>query len=323
MCLPEYVAYMATIVIDAGHGGSDWGATRDGRMEKADNLGMAIAVGRELERRGHRIIYTRVSDIFFTPGERARFANNAGANLFLSMHRDAFTNATANGSSVLVRPNVSATTNACAAQMASRIATAGGFVNRGVVSGNFTVLTTTNMPALLLEIGFISNAQDNTRFDANFIRIANAIADGAEACLGQGSTPPPPPSSGNLTGTVTTTGGALNVRSAPNTGAAIIGTLPNGTRITILEERNGWYRINMGDREGWISSSFITLAPTTGIVTTAGGNLNMRSAPNSAASIINTIPTGTRINISGISGDFFQTNFGGRTGFVSRGFVRI
>ena len=315
---------MATIVIDAGHGGSDWGATRDGRMEKADTLGMAIAVGRELERRGHRVIYTRVSDIFVPLSTRASIANNARADLFVSVHRDAFTNDTANGSSVFVRPNVSAATNACATQMAARIASAGGFANRGVHNGNFTVLTATTMPSLLLEVGFISNAQDNTRYDTNFARIATSIADAAEACLGATSPPTPPvPPSGNLNGTVTTTGGALNVRSAPNTGAPAIGTLANGTRIAILEERNGWYRINFNGREGWVSGSFVTVPLSTGTVATAGGALNMRSAPNTTSSIITTIPNGTQIPITGISGDFFQTSFGGRTGFVSRNFVRV
>ncbi|MCL2570259.1 MAG: N-acetylmuramoyl-L-alanine amidase [Firmicutes bacterium] len=315
---------MATIVVDAGHGGTDFGATRDGRMEKADVLGMAVAVGRELERRGHRVIYTRVSDVFIPLTERARIANNAGANLFVSVHRDAFTNTTANGSSVFVRPNVSAATNACATQMASRMATAGNFANRGVHNGNFTVLTATNMPALLLEVGFISNPQDNTRYDTNFIRIANAIADGVEACLTGGVAPPPPPTSGaGILGRVTTTGGGLNLRSAPNTSAPIVTTMLNGSNVTILGEQNGFYRVSFQGREGYASTQFITPTPTQGTITTAGGNLNVRSAPSPTASILGTLPNGSRVTIQDIRGDFFQINFNGRPGFVSRSFVRI
>jgi len=63
---------MATIVMDAGHGGSDWGATRNGRMEKADNIALTIAIGRELERRGHNVIYTRQTDVFVPLDQRAR-----------------------------------------------------------------------------------------------------------------------------------------------------------------------------------------------------------------------------------------------------------
>ena len=317
---------MATIVIDAGHGGSDWGATRDGRMEKAEVLGLAMAVGRILEARGNNVIYTRQSDIFLTPGARATLANNQGADLFVSFHRDAFTNPSANGSSVLVHTNTSAANRACATQMAGRIATAGNFANRGVVNRNdLTVLNATNMPAILLEVGFLSNPQDNQRFDTRTSQIVNAIADGVSACLGQGTvtppTPPQPPTSTNFTGMVTTTSGNLNVRSAPNTGAPVIGSLPNGSTVTILGEQNGWYRINFQGRDGWVSSQFVRLN-VPGTVTTAGGNLNMRSSANATAPIIATIPNGTQIPITGISGDFFQIFFGGRTGWVSRNFVR-
>ena len=52
----------ATIVIDAGHGGSDGGATYNGRLEKDDNLRLALAVGELLEQRGYRVAYTRTED---------------------------------------------------------------------------------------------------------------------------------------------------------------------------------------------------------------------------------------------------------------------
>jgi len=319
---------MATIVLDAGHGGTDPGAVNGMRRESADVLGLAMAVGRILEARGHNVIYPRQSDIFISPGERARIANNARANLFVSIHRDAFTNATANGSSVLVSPNTSASNRVCATQMASRIATAGNFVNRGVVNSTVTVLTQTTMPAILLEVGFISNAADNTRFDTRTSQIVNAIADGVIACLGGTVTPPPPPPPGSGTpGTVTLTSGVLNVRSAPNTGAPVIGSLPNGAQITVLEDRAGWYRINFQGRDGWVSGQFVRLqgggGGQTGVVTTAGANLNMRAAANTTAPILTTIPNGTRIPILGTSGNFFQTSFNGLNGFVSRDFVRI
>ena len=319
---------MATIVLDAGHGGADFGATRDGRMEKADNLGLAMAVGRILEARGHRVVYTRQSDISLTPGARATLANNAGANLFVSIHRDGFDNPAANGSTVLVNTYTSAANRACATQMAQRIATAGTFANRGVVGRtDLTVLNATNMPALLLEVGFLSNTGDNTRFDTCTSQIVNAITDGILACLGQGGVtpppPPPPPPTGVLQGTVSTASGSLNVRATPNAGAAIIGTLPRGSRITILEERNGWYRINFNNREGWVSSSFVNVTPTTGTVTTAGGTLNMRSAPNTTSSIILSIPNGSSVEVIDLVGNFFQIRFGGRTGFAARDFVRL
>ena len=73
----------ATIVIDAGHGGSDGGATYNGRLEKDDNLRLALAVGDLLEQRGYRVVYTRTEDKFDSPVEKARIANRSGADYFL------------------------------------------------------------------------------------------------------------------------------------------------------------------------------------------------------------------------------------------------
>ena len=54
----------ATIVIDAGHGGSDSGAVYKGRLEKDDNLRLALAVGDLLKQAGYNVIYTRTEDVF-------------------------------------------------------------------------------------------------------------------------------------------------------------------------------------------------------------------------------------------------------------------
>ncbi|MCL2369727.1 MAG: N-acetylmuramoyl-L-alanine amidase [Firmicutes bacterium] len=316
---------MATIVIDAGHGGSDWGITRDNRMEKADALGFAMALGGELQRRGHRVIYTRESDVFIPLNERARISNNARADLFVSIHRNGHTTATANGFENIVRPNASPREIACATSVLNRVNALGVFTNRGLKTGNFVVLNATNAPAMLVEYGFLSNVSDNQRYDQNFRRLVTATADGIEDCLGGGGTvppPPPPPPSGGLQGTISTTSGNLNVRSAPNTGASIIGSLPNGATINILGEQNGWLRINFQGRDGWVSGGFVRIGDT-GTVATTGGNLNMRASPNTTSAVLVTIPNGTRIPITGISGNFLQTFFAGRTGWVSRDFVRV
>ena len=71
-----------TIVIDAGHGGSDPGAVYEGRREKDDNLSLAIAVGELLSRQGVSVIYTRTTDVYQTPFEKAQMANQADADFF-------------------------------------------------------------------------------------------------------------------------------------------------------------------------------------------------------------------------------------------------
>lgn len=62
-----------TIVIDAGHGGSDPGAVYEGRREKDDNLSLAIAVGELLSRQGVSVIYTRTTDVYRRRLKRRRW----------------------------------------------------------------------------------------------------------------------------------------------------------------------------------------------------------------------------------------------------------
>ena len=71
---------MATIVIDAGHGGADPGAVFEGRQEKDDTLRLALAVGKILEENGQNVIYTRTTDVYQTPFQKATIGNEARAD---------------------------------------------------------------------------------------------------------------------------------------------------------------------------------------------------------------------------------------------------
>ena len=77
------------VILDPGHGGSDPGAVYQGRNEKDDVLNLAQAVGQILEDNGYNVVFTRTTDVFDTPFEKAVIGNNSGADLFVSLHRDA------------------------------------------------------------------------------------------------------------------------------------------------------------------------------------------------------------------------------------------
>ena len=77
------------VIIDAGHGGQEPGAVYEGRQEKEDALQLAFDVGNALERRGISVSYTRVSDVYDSPYEKAAMANASDADIFLSIHRNA------------------------------------------------------------------------------------------------------------------------------------------------------------------------------------------------------------------------------------------
>lgn len=175
---------MAGVILDAGHGGYDNGAQYNGRKEKDDNLRLTLAVGQILEQNGIPVSYTRQSDIYQSPSEKARLGNESGANYFISFHRNASPNANEyEGVETLVfddsgiKAEMARNVNANLEQL--------GFRNIGVKERpNLTVLRRTRIPAILIEAGFLNSNQDNQRFDEKFEQIAQAIADGIIETIG-------------------------------------------------------------------------------------------------------------------------------------------
>ena len=166
-----------TIAIDAGHGGSDPGAVYEGRREKDDNLSLAIAVGELLSRQGVSVIYTRTTDVYQTPFEKAQMANQADADFFISFHRNSSEDPNQyTGVETLVYDN-SGIKQTMAENINGALSEL-GFRNLGVKARpGLVVLRRTKMPALLIETGFLNNEQDNTLYDEKQEEIARAIAD--------------------------------------------------------------------------------------------------------------------------------------------------
>lgn len=88
MCCERGIFMPYSIMLDAGHGGRDPGAVYNGRQEKDDTLKLTLAVGQILEDRGLDVEYTRTTDIYETPVQKAREANEAGVDYFVSIHRN-------------------------------------------------------------------------------------------------------------------------------------------------------------------------------------------------------------------------------------------
>lgn len=166
------------IMLDAGHGGRDPGAVYNGRREKDDTLRLTMAVGAVLENNGVDVAYTRTTDIYETPFEKAMEANAIGADLFISIHRNSFpADNTAFGVESLVY-DLSGLKYEIAQSINAELETV-GFRNLGVKARpNLVVLKRTKMPAVLVEVGFINSDIDNELFDNHFDDIANAIATG-------------------------------------------------------------------------------------------------------------------------------------------------
>lgn len=169
---------MARVAIDAGHGGSNPGAVYEGRQEKDDVLRLALEVGRILRNNGVDVVFTRTTDITQFPIEKARIANEEGVDFFVSLHRNSSpTPNQYSGVETLVY-NDSGIKTEMAENINVRLESA-GFRNLGVKERpGLVVLRRTQMPAVLVEAGFINSDEDNRIFDENFEQIAQAIADG-------------------------------------------------------------------------------------------------------------------------------------------------
>ncbi|MEN6575706.1 MAG: N-acetylmuramoyl-L-alanine amidase [Phycisphaerales bacterium] len=173
------------VVIDAGHGAHDPGTISPGGIqEKNINLRVAAKVANLLEQRGIGVVMTRWKDEYIEKDERAAIANRRNADLFVSIHSDSAPSSSAQGFTVYVATAASADAYR-AAHAINQAMEKTGMNNRGVREEDYRVLVQTDGPAVLIELGYLSNAQDAARLadDTFRDRLAQAIADGIQAFL--------------------------------------------------------------------------------------------------------------------------------------------
>lgn len=170
------------IIFDYGHGGKDGGATYKGRKEKDDNLKLGKDVKKILEKHGVQVDETRKGDETVSLNQRSEIANKKNYDFFISFHRNAF-----NGKAFGVETYTYILKKPKAVELATNINNAMvkvGFHNRGVKNANFAVLRQTRADAVLLEVGFIDNVNDNKIFDSKYNMLVLEIAKGILKTLG-------------------------------------------------------------------------------------------------------------------------------------------
>ena len=183
----EPEAPKSVVVIDPGHGGKDPGmVTVNGILEKRVVLHVARAVRQRLVAAGVAVVMTRADDRFIELEERARIANRAGADLFVSIHADSAPNRSARGHTIYVARAASGESLAAADKIDARLAGM-GVHSRGVRRANFRVLVKTTCPAVLVEVGYLSNRAEARKLASSSYRssIADAVAAGVLAFLGR------------------------------------------------------------------------------------------------------------------------------------------
>jgi N-acetylmuramoyl-L-alanine amidase len=206
------------IVIDAGHGGADSGALGAKGFEKDVNLAAAKALKARLERSGrYKVVLTREADVYVPLDSRVRVAQRAGADLFISLHSDSGPDASLRGASVytlsdkatgrsarfvsrddwfmkasltgdrgvsdiLLDLTQRATRNRSASFAQTLVARIEGktqLLRRSQRDAGFMVLLAPDVPAVLLEMGFVSNPEDEAmlRDPQHQARLMNAVGD--------------------------------------------------------------------------------------------------------------------------------------------------
>jgi N-acetylmuramoyl-L-alanine amidase len=192
--IPETLAATGHVVaIDAGHGGIDTGAIGPtGTLEKEIVLDVSLRVREALVRSGVRVVMTRETDATVALADRPRIARQQGVTAFVSIHANASTRPAVNGSETYFLTSQSLPLAQAIQEELSRIS---GLIGRGTRTANFLVLRESEVPAVLVEVAYLSNVDEEVKLRQNAFRqkLADAIARGIQRYL----TTAPVPSAGS------------------------------------------------------------------------------------------------------------------------------
>ena len=170
-----------TVCIDAGHGGKDNGSDYRLRYEKNDNLKIAQAVAAYLTEKDVQVIMTRSDDTFLSLEERTSFANEKEADYLVSLHRNT---GEGNGVETWICSTANEETESLASNIMQGLVSVGVQRDRGVKKGtqkssskDYYINLHSEMPACIVELGFMNSTTDNERFDEHLTEYAKAIGD--------------------------------------------------------------------------------------------------------------------------------------------------
>ena len=193
----NYDVLNKVVYLDAGHGGYDPGASYFGISEKSLTLAIQSRVKAKLEAEGYQVVTTRTSDTYVDLTDRSRAANASESDIFVSIHINASGSSAAQGietyyyqpyaeypsrinATYHANPTRLSMSDTLANAIQSSLINATGAQNQGVKRQTFAVLRETTAPAVLLELGFLSNPQEAARLNTSSYQetLANAIVAG-------------------------------------------------------------------------------------------------------------------------------------------------
>ena len=196
----NYDVLNKVVYLDAGHGGYDPGASYFGISEKSLTLAIQSRVKAKLEAEGYQVVTTRTSDTYVDLADRSRAANASESDIFVSIHINASGSSAAQGietyyyqpyaeypsrinATYHANPTRLSMSDTLANAIQSSLINATGAQNQGVKRQTFAVLRETTAPAVLLELGFLSNPQEAARLNTSAYQetLANAIVAGIKS----------------------------------------------------------------------------------------------------------------------------------------------
>ena len=179
--------YKKVIVMDAGHGGHDPGAQHQGYNESDLNLKIVLNCRELFKDTDIKVYYTRIDDTFLSLYDRAAFAELVGADMFIAVHHNSSWYDTVSGTSVYWGDKDTSTSlngltsEKLAWRMLENLTAAldTKVFGEGAINKNFVVVRDSKAPAVLLEIGFMSNSDELSRLvkDKFSKKVARTIVD--------------------------------------------------------------------------------------------------------------------------------------------------
>lgn len=159
--------YNKVIVLDAGHGGYDGGASGNGIIEKQLNLDVTLALKEKLENAGAIVHLTRSSDVYISLDERAALSKKVGADIFVSIHANSATPSAHGAETYYSGQPYNGETNPfptesmlLATYIQNHLVSETNMYDRNAKHGGYIVLRRNSVPSALVELGFITNASD-------------------------------------------------------------------------------------------------------------------------------------------------------------------
>ena len=179
------------------------------------------------------------------------------------------------------------------------------------------------------QTGYVSKA---------YVSVSNSTQQGSN------NTTSTPSSSASKTGKVVNVTTNLRVRSGAGTNTSVLGYITNGTNVNITGESGNWYQINFNGKTGYVAKEYISVSgssggtstpsnsgnqqtPTTtnktGTVVNVTSNLRVRSGASTSSSTLGYLTNGTKVNITGENGNWYQINYNNKVGYVSKDYISV